>query len=213
VKHLGKILLSIFVISITLWYLITPYLVRPHPKLKDDLKTLIELSKTSVDLDNDKIENWTKWRMFLSQSSQEKDIVIHSHQTLSINNLSLPVRVGFEWRPEYKRLINRGSHGRLEVSEDVPWYSDSHGIYDHYQVETEDVSGVTVVRFYPNYLFGVSHKIVDNLYPSGPAQFPITGMLTETTAGDRLLVQCYMNLVVLSVIFLLWVNNPPSARS
>ena len=30
--------------------------------------------------------------------------------------------------------------------------------------------------------------------------------------GDRILIQCFMNLVILTVIFLLWLNNPVQTK-
>merc|ERR1712168_1112345 len=163
-------------------------------------------SATDGGEEDDRIENWTKWRMFLSQSTLGEETVVFSQESLSVSNLTLPVRVGFERRPDQLCVIARGPDGQLEVTPDSGGHQ---GIYDHYRVETRG----STVRFIPNFMFGVSHEVVDHLYPGGPEEFPISGMLTKTTGGDRLLVQCYMNLVVLSVIFLLWINNPPTKSS
>ena len=43
----------------------------------------------------------------------------------------------------------------------------------------------------------------------GADKIPITGMLTSSTSMDRVIIQCYMNLVTLTVVFLLWAQNPP----
>ena len=47
---------------------------------------------------------------------------------------------------------------------------------------------------------------MDELY-GGAEGIPVVGMVTETTGKDRVLVQCFMNVVVLSVVFLLWLHN------
>ena len=41
------------------------------------------------------------------------------------------------------------------------------------------------------------------------SRLPIVGVFTESPNYDRIIIQAYMNIVTLSVIFLLWANNPP----
>ena len=41
------------------------------------------------------------------------------------------------------------------------------------------------------------------------SRLPIVGIFTESPNYDRIIIQAYMNIVTLSVIFLLWANNPP----
>ena len=87
------------------------------------------------------------------------------------------------------------------VEHSHPWYS-KFGIYNHFRTQTE---GGTV-RFIPNFMFGAPQSVVDELY-GGAEGIPVVGMVTETTGKDRVLVQCFMNVVVLSVVFLLWLYN------
>ena len=37
----------------------------------------------------------------------------------------------------------------------------------------------------------------------------IVGIFSNSPSYDRFIIQAYMNLVTMSVIFLLWANNPP----
>lgn len=41
------------------------------------------------------------------------------------------------------------------------------------------------------------------------SRLPIVGVFTNSPNYDRIIIQTYMNIVTLSVIFLLWANNPP----
>ena len=45
------------------------------------------------------------------------------------------------------------------------------------------------------------------------ARLPIVGVFTDSPNYDRIIIQTYMNIVTLSVIFLLWANNPPESFS
>ena len=81
-------------------------------------------------------------------------------------------------------------------------------------------------------MFGVSQHNLARMY-GGPETIPSNGIFSESTGiepnltplfprvvpfiiftilfvvdTDRLIIQCFMNLVVLTVIFLLWANNP-----
>merc|ERR1712059_56418 len=101
---------------------------------------------------------------------------------------------------ESESWVSRSEEGGLEVT--------------HFTTEVEREEGRwSVVRILPNFMFGAPSQVLDKLYPEGPSDLPIVGMLTETTGGDRVLVQCYMNLVILSVVLLLWANNPPAQPS
>ena len=41
------------------------------------------------------------------------------------------------------------------------------------------------------------------------SKLPIVGIFSDSPSYDRFIIQAYMNLVTMSVIFLLWANNPP----
>ena len=119
---------------------------------------------------------------------------------------TFPLKGEFEWREEYKFEIQKTKEGQLKVVNDHPWYGEM-GLYNHYH---EEVSGLTV-RFLPNFMFGSPQFILDKLY-GGPEGIPTIGMMTGSPGRDRVLVQCFMNLVILSVIFLLWANNPNNKK-
>merc|ERR1712226_951468 len=96
--------------------------------------------------------------------------------------------------------------GDLGVVERRPWYSE-YGIYSHYKVEV--VEGRTV-RFVPTFMFGLPMEWIERLYPGGAEEVPITGMMAESVEKDRVIVQCFMNLVIMAVVLMLFMNNPPS---
>ena len=112
------------------------------------------------------------------------------------------MKAEFEWREEYKIEIQRSGEKMLSVVNSHPWYSKL-GLYNHYHAE---VQGLTI-RFLPNFMFGTPQHMLDKLY-GGPEGIPTIGMMTGSPGSDRVVVQCYMNLVILAVIFLLWANNP-----
>jgi hypothetical protein len=72
------------------------------------------------------------------------------------------------------------------------------------------------VRIIPRFLFGIPYETIQALYGSGSkdgsidlAKLPIVGIFSNSPSYDRFIIQAYMNLVTMSVIFLLWANNPP----
>ena len=106
----------------------------------------------------------------------------------------------FEWRQEYASLLYEEG-GELLAEHRHPWYS-KFGIYNHFHTQTEG----SMIRFIPNFVFGAPQSVVDGMY-GGAAGIPVGNMISESTGGDRVVVQCFMNLVVISVVFLLWVHN------
>lgn len=195
----SKGLLFFFVSSVTVWYLMTPYLVRPHPQFTDDIQELVskeKLSNSSVSL----VENWTKWRLYIGEGQDIRTIYAQHSQPLqeqSGNSSAV-----FEWRKEYLTSIKSES-GQVSVAQSLPWYS-KYGLYNHFYVETNDNN----VKFLPRFMFGLPISVVEDMY-GGADKIPITGMLTSSTSMDRVIIQCYMNLVTLTVVFLLWAQNPP----
>ena len=112
---------------------------------------------------------------------------------------------------------------KIEVKINKPWYGDF-GLYNHFHQETQG----NTVRIVPNFMFGLSQDKLIQMY-QGAENVPASGILSKSTGEyfiliipwssciykkflfldtDRLIIQCFMNLVVLSVIFLLWANNP-----
>ena len=111
-----------------------------------------------------------------------------------------PLKCVFEWRQDYSTVLMVDG-GEIVVKNDNPWYS-SFGIYNHFYIEIEG----TTVRFIPSFMFGAPQSVVDGLY-GGAGGIPVVGMVNQTIGEDRVMVQCFMNLVIISVVFILWVHN------
>ena len=47
------------------------------------------------------------------------------------------------------------------------------------------------------------------MYGSDMSGYPVMGVFTTETRYDRIIIQLYMNVVTLSLIFLMYANNPP----
>jgi hypothetical protein len=193
-------LLAFFVGSVTLWYLITPYLVRPHPTFTKDILELVSQEKDYGNSSVSLVENWTKWRLYIGEG-QEKQTVYAQHSQ-PLQEQSGNSDAVFEWRKEYLTSIRRKS-GQVSVAQSLPWYS-KYGLYNHFTVKTNDNN----IKFLPRFMFGLPITVVEDMY-GGADKIPITGMLTSSTSMDRVIIQCYMNIVTLAVIFLLWAHNPP----
>jgi len=203
---LSRGLLGLFVASVTLWYFLSPYGVRPHPQFQLDMEKFIAQNRKmeNANADGRWIENWTKWKL---QLGGEGGPVIFPQQRLSIDNMSLPLSAVFEWRSEYKAELVEAQGGDLEVILNHP--SASVGLYNHYNVKVE--SGKHVM-FMPLFMFGLQQHVLDQMY-GGADGIPTIGMMADSTGGDRIIVQCFMNLVIVTVILLLWANNPPTNKS
>merc|ERR1712106_1183843 len=94
VTHLPKVLMSILISSVTLWFLVTPYLVRPHNQFKADMAQLI--SNTSQPETMYWVENWTKWRLYLGEG--EDMVTVYPHQQMSVQHMELSLEAVLEWR-------------------------------------------------------------------------------------------------------------------
>jgi len=199
VIFLSRCLLVSFITTVTLWYFISPYMVRSHPKFVKDMKQLIS-QHSEAPGEVEWVENWTKWQLYLGDG--ENKVTVYPFTQMSIANMSFPVQGQFEWRSEYRMEIHRTGDMQLNVVSAHPWYGNM-GLYNHYHSEVENLT----VRLLPNFMFGVPQYILDQLY-GGPEGIPTIGMVTSSPGSDRVVVQCYMNLVILAVIFLLWANNP-----
>ena len=119
-----------------------------------------------------------------------------------------------EWRPEYNLCYHiaiadeNNSIPSVDISLETPFGScSSYGIYNHL---TTIVDGRTI-KIVPRFFFGLPFKKVQKLYGPEVGGLPIRGVFTESTKYDRVIIQAYMNIVTLSVIFLLWANNPPES--
>ena len=116
--------------------------------------------------------------------------------------------MNMEWRSDYSiQVENNPGSGSLSVQQTAPPVSST-GIYNHF---TATADGANVVKVVPRFLFGLPVDVIENLYGHDVAEYPIVGVFTNTPGFDRVIIQAYMNVVVLSVIFLLYANNPPQA--
>ena len=121
-----------------------------------------------------------------------------------------------EWRSDYHIHVTRNKDNqKLEVNTTAPWSAFAqYGIYNHFnatiaKVKGEDNKDLQVVRIVPRYLFGITFDLMEELYGTDVSKFPIVGVFTQSTTYDRVIIQIYMNIVTLSVVFLLYANNPP----
>jgi len=202
-----KCLMGLFVGGVTLWYLITPYLVQPHHKFNTDFENFASQNSKS-DGDSLVIENWTKWKLLLGDETE--NFTLDSFDSISFDDLGKQISnisAAFEWRSEYKNIIVRTETG-LSVIKEEPWYS-RYGLYNHYYVQNTAGGGI---RYMPRFMFGVPYGTLEQLY-GGPDNIPITGLLAENASTDRMALQCLMNIVTMTVIFLLYINNPPKNSS
>lgn len=193
--------------------------------------------KATGDSDNTQmsilVENWTKWRLYVKGDSNQ---VVHrgTSDMLHINNSKAVMFM--EWRPQYEIVVDvtgsdtSGKRRHPEAQIVAPFMSFQRwGIYDHLAVEwTETAKSVPTLRVLPRFLFGIPVQTVSQMYsgatspvpsPSDPipdvkevlSNLPIVGVFSHSNFYDRVIIQAYMNLVTLSVIFLLWANNPPES--
>jgi len=220
----SKLLIVAFVGSVTLWYFITPYIVQPHKGIVNDIlsrSTLInslpkknpESSGAKLEESNDyiAIENWTKWRIYVRQKPEDTPQVIYARTGENISFLNQAV-MNMEWRSEYEIQVGDTSTSKnsaeLSVAISTPSSSWSKwGIYNHFETI---VTGRTI-RIVPRFLFGLHVETIEAIYGAEDtvAKIPIVGVFTDSPNLDRIIIQTYMNIVTLSVIFLLWANNPP----
>jgi len=220
----SKLLIVAFVGSVTLWYFITPYIVQPHKGIVNDIlsrSTLInslpkknpDSSEAKLEESNDyiAIENWTKWRIYVRQKPEDTPQVIYARTGENISFLNQAV-MNMEWRSEYEIQVGDTSTSKnsaeLSVAISTPSSSWSKwGIYNHFETI---VTGRTI-RIVPRFLFGLHVETIEAIYGAEDtvAKIPIVGVFTDSPNLDRIIIQTYMNIVTLSVIFLLWANNPP----
>ena len=87
------------------------------------------------------------------------------------------------------------------------------GIYNHFETIVSDKT----IRIVPRFLFGLPTETIESIYGDSKGEedivsrLPIVGVFTSSPNYDRIIIQTYMNIVTLSVIFLLWANNPPDS--
>jgi len=195
-----------------------------------DVKAMGDSDNTQMSI---LVENWTKWRLYVKGDSNQ---VVHrgTSDMLHINNSKAVMFM--EWRPQYEIVVDvtgsdsSGRHPQAQIV--APLMSFQRwGIYNHLAVEwTENANAVPTLRVLPRFLFGIPVQTVSQMYGGGStptsvpsasdpipdvkevlSNLPIIGVFSHSNFYDRVIIQAYMNLVTLSVIFLLWANNPPES--
>lgn len=117
--------------------------------------------------------------------------------------------MNMEYRPEYVIHVKESSKKALTVERTAPAGSGADwGIYNHFIAQVSSEGG-KVIQVVPRFLFGMPFETIETLYGKDVSKFPIVGVFTNSPRSDRFIIQIYMNLVTLSVIFLLYANNPP----
>ena len=185
-------LMATFAGVITLWYFTSPYLVHPHPKFGEDMASLINNLSS---LHEGRIENWTKWRLYLSvEGEEEEKKVVHAMSHIPTSSLAFPLKAELEWRSNYQAELSQDWwSGSISVTENHPWYS-TFGIYSHYHTQVIDGATVRYIlkinlklvteqindhslphRFVPNFMFGLSLEWIQKLYPGGGGEVPVIG--------------------------------------
>jgi len=220
----SQVLSCFFVGSVTFWYMLTPYLVKPHPDIMDDILTrskLTRLQPLASSANTLLVENWTKWRLFVnSTAAKEQNKVVYGHTAASVD-FREKAMMNLEFRPEYRVVVATPSSSRSSSTSDLlvgrtapPYSASEWGIYNHFEATSPAVDkreSKNVVRVVPRFLFGLAREAVEEMYGPDVDNYPIIGIFTSSTKYDRFIIQAYMNIVTLSVIFLLWANNPPAA--
>jgi len=200
------------------------------PPGSSDVKAMGDSDNTQMTI---LVENWTKWRLYVKGDSNQ---VVHrgTSDMLHINNSKAVMFM--EWRPQYEIVVDvtgsdsSGRHPQAQIV--APLMSFQRwGIYNHLAVEwTENANAVPTLRVLPRFLFGIPVQTVSQMYGGGStptsvpsasdpipdvkevlSNLPIIGVFSHSNFYDRVIIQAYMNLVTLSVIFLLWANNPPES--
>jgi len=142
---------------------------------------------------------------------------IHIHKNDDLSNTS-PTESSDSFNP-------------ISVHTEAPLMSFRHfGIYDHFRTSIKSASSGNdkiddqketrripyTVQIIPRFLFGIPYEKIQQLYGTNKedgsidlSRLPIVGLFSDTPTYDRFIIQAYMNLVTMSVIFLLWANNPP----
>ena len=162
-------LVSGLVAGVTLHYLGSPCLVRPHPLVTANISAVVargmragaEVARDTEEEEEGEailLENWTRWRLQLDSGETvpphsavslaqgvrtENRIFLHSSLLyfLSLIEQRFPLVAWFSWRPDYKeRLSVEPETGAVEAEASKPWYSRL-GIYHHYTLQVRPGSG------------------------------------------------------------------------
>merc|ERR1712154_101902 len=191
---------------VTLYYLSSPFIIKPHPRVTENITqvTSTRPPSSSFSLWTDEslvIENWTKWRLYLRHEGGGERSVVYPQSFLSLSQEDLPVSACLEWRSDYTTEISVENQ-EVSVRDHHPYLSL--GIYNHYQAAITD-NGKTI-KFLPNFLFGIPHSLLQTLYP-GAEDLPIRGLFLGGVAGDRMIVQFVMVCVACAVLWRLAFSN------
>ena len=158
-------LVSGLVAGVTLHYLGSPCLVRPHPLVTANISAVVARgmragAEVARDTEEEEVgaillENWTRWRLELDSGetvpphsalslAQGVRIQNRTSQYIYLTVQRFPLVAWFSWRPDYKeRLSVEPETGTVEAEASKPWYSRL-GIYHHYTLQVRPGSGSSV---------------------------------------------------------------------
>merc|ERR1712021_83025 len=115
---LSRIMLGTFIFLVTFWYFVSPYGVRSHPKFKQDLENFISSTPLHDKCEGEKVlENYTKWKVKLVGA---ETVIVHSHENIALDNMTLPFKAKLEWREGYETDIFLND-GVLDYNDESPW--------------------------------------------------------------------------------------------
>ena len=98
VVFLSRCLLITFISTVTLWYFISPYLVRTHPKFAADMwgwrvglmglqlmcfRQQLVAEQSKAPGVEEWVENWTKWQLFLGEGEDRVTIFPQTQASLA----------------------------------------------------------------------------------------------------------------------------------
>jgi len=189
--------------------MLTPYLVKPHPDIINDILAKSKLTRQSASTSPSStnmlfIENWTKWRLFVnSTAAKEQNKVVYGHTADSVA-FREKAKMNLEFRPEYKVEVettssSQSSHSAVSVARTAPPYSAAEwGIYNHFEASSpesgnDEGESDNVVRVVPRFLFGLAREAVEEMYGPDVDNYPIIGIFTSSTKYDRFIIQTMDN--------------------
>ncbi|XP_040573689.1 uncharacterized protein [Lepeophtheirus salmonis] len=196
---LGKCLFVSFCLSVTFWYIGTPYIVRPSEKVVQDLINSNSLSEPISHAGKNTIlvENWTKWRLY-HQNEQGKEEILFKNSAKYIPLLGKETNMHFEWRSHYNVVVYDNPPEPRRAYVESSWL-DKFGIYDHLIVEIIENNRLRIV---PKFMFGIDQEILDELY-KGPEKMPIIGYFGSSPFVDRVVIMSYLFLVLVIMFIVL----------
>ena len=164
-------LVSGLVAGVTLHYLGSPCLVRPHPLVTANISAVVargmragaEVARDTEEGEGEGegailLENWTRWRLVLDSGETvpphsalslapgvriQNRIFLHSSLLyfLSLIEQRFPLVAWFSWRPDYKERLSVEPETGTVEAEASKPWYSRLGIYHHYTLQVRPGSG------------------------------------------------------------------------